>query len=316
MLTSQPLLQRVQPLQPSFTISFVLLLLFMEYSLNYISSLFGNVPDSPSKEHNSDNTTNNNTPGSVLSSDTPSASLIETLSIEKEEKKAINETDLKFNYVNKQLYKLQSLLNQYKTHTKILQLKLDNLQTKCNCSLKNIEAEPENIKTNKDHLHAYEGDAFADVSGNEIDLLYETHQDLYLPNKNSIPAKNIKIEEQNDKIFDSLNEEEYILSYKKSLFDLGKVLIPATFDAIITSIASESLILDYLLGLLIGRRSLKLIQQYIQVTFYKELNGTNWIFNDNMNQLRNEFYNKSNNQYVHFVHCHILESNRLMNGKI
>ncbi len=171
-----------------YAISFAFSFLFMEYVS--IGSVFGNVNSSASKEYYSDYNTNINNSQSSLSSHTSLApvSLPSSL-VDKEEQyviasKKLNKDDLKLDYVSKQLYKLQSLLNQYKTDTKNLQLKLHDLQNTYNTVFKNIPTESKNIKKDMDHRQAYEVQGFADICVYEIYLLLDQIlTNLYISNE-------------------------------------------------------------------------------------------------------------------------------------
>lgn len=228
----------------------------------------------------------------------------------------LNERDLKLNYVDEQLYKLQSLLNKYKTRTKNLQSKLVQVQSKLNQTKTNDKKENKNNNDVMDKLYQLkkmqDQDSF-NVQGSvswkdlkeqmddeEIEaLLAQTRKQIkkdskindvdYIPNIDV--EKVIKIEE-NDKIIDK-HEDEYILASKKSslnsntqivdfrlIWDLGVVLIAATFGGIIASLFNQPLILGYLLGgSFVGPGGLKLIQQYVQVETLAHIGSIFLLFN-------------------------------------
>eukprot|EP01083_Nonionella_stella_P020309 56314_1 len=267
-----------------YTISFVFLFLFMEYSLNYISSSsssFGNMTgdNNHTQSFESIQFQPNDTSLAALS-----ASLIgkEKLLIEKEEKyvvalQKLNERDLKLNYVDEQLYKLQSLLNKYKVHTKNLQEKLFNLQSKLN-QTKQINDQTHKFETEPEPKQLKQPYQVQGYHDDEIESLLDQTRKQILIKENKIDVeKVIKIEEK-DKIIDK-HEDVYVLSNRKSslnsntqmvdfrlIWDLGVVLIAATFGGIVASLFNQPLILGYLLGgSLIGPGGLKLINQYIQV---------------------------------------------------
>ena len=330
-----------------YTISFVFLFLFLEYSLNYISSStssFGNNINDKLNNNNIDKSSqwqydtdtekdykpnpNDALYKNPLSSDVSykslSSSLIEKekLLIEKEEKyvvalKKLNERDLKLNYVDEQLYKLQSLLNKYKSHTKNLQTKLIDLQSKLNQSKSTeIQERQKMDNMNKQNNNNINGNGINNVQGyqsygiimkqfkqmddEEIEaLLNQTRKQIQKDSEinhngqyiNIDVEKVIKIEEK-DKIIDK-HEDEYILASKKSslnsntqivdfrlIWDLGVVLIAATFGGIIASLFNQPLILGYLLGgSFVGPGGLKLIQQYVQVETLAHIGSIFLLFN-------------------------------------
>ena len=283
-----------------YTISFVFLFLFMEYSLNFISSkstaLQSNSNQFATTSHYNINDAQNqesHADEEAMSSENKlRLSLIEKekLLIEKEEKyvdalQKINERDLKLNYVDSQLDVFYDLVNKYKLHTNELQNKLYALQNKMNQSQsppQKSSSKSKQIDNQKPQIR--QKVAINSLNDEEIEaLLDQTRKQI----KNLNVLNNIDVEKVIDKEIDAIidkQEDEYIVNAQlvdfRLIWDLGIVLIAATFGGITASLFHQPLILGYLLGgSLVGPGGLRLIQQYVQVETLAHIGSVFLLFN-------------------------------------
>ena len=132
----------------------------------------------------------------------------------------LNERDLKLNYVDNQLYKLQSLLNKYKMDTKHLRIQLYELQQKLNHSESHQKSESESVASwhlegPGGRVRGY-GNRVHDRNDVEIESLLNQTRKRIKEGKFKIEEIDYVLRaESNDVIIDK-HDDEYILSNRKS----------------------------------------------------------------------------------------------------
>ena len=154
----------------------------------------------------------------------------------------LNERDLKLNYVDNQLYKLQSLLNKYKMDTKHLRVQLYDLQQKLNHSESHQKSMSESVANwhlegPGERVRGY-GNRVHDRNDAEIESLLNQTRKRIKEGKFKIEDIDYVLRaESNDVIIDK-HDDEYILSNRKSsvnaltvtidfrlIWDIGMILI-------------------------------------------------------------------------------------------